>query len=395
MIPDLYEKYNTGPFNELSELNPLNFILRKAELGKNLTDLEWNWLDKHQLACTIDIIKEQENYRSILRKEIYGELIKLKNKTDVSSSITSISSLDSEIPLALYKVSVKERLSQRELSIVGERYHKYLDFEERKQKYRITDDIPFNDTSENILLKLENKTTLSATDIEWIRCNNAHSFLSPLKTQFSWLQNKYKAVIHQEFNDNSLSLLHILQKLDEKRLPDKAETEYLIQNGFTDTLEIIDQQNFISLKEKYKATQIQENNCTSHLYKVLKKLDSDSPLPESDFNFLEKRKLYETIRLIFKKEADILIHKIDKDYGLRPTDIEWCEKHHFEDIVFKWLKNDFDVKYRKDVPESHLYAILKKLQRHNRLNDEEVVWLEGENLLLPSRKIYITHQCSL
>lgn len=173
MIPDLYEKYNTGPFNELSELNPLNFILRKAELGKNLTDLEWNWLDKHQLACTIDIIKEQENYRSILRKEIYGELIKLKNKTDVSSSIISISSLDSEIPLALYKVSVKERLSQRELSIVGERYHKQLDFEEKTQKYGITDELPFDNTSENILSKLDNKRSLSSTDIEWIRNSNA------------------------------------------------------------------------------------------------------------------------------------------------------------------------------------------------------------------------------
>jgi len=391
VITDLYEKYKTVPSKELSELSPLSFILRKAELGKNLTTSEWSWLDKHQLINTRDIIKNQEIYRDSLHKEIKKELCKLKNNRSVYTPITTIPSIDSVIAFALYKVNAQERLSDTELHFIGYRYHKYLDFIERKKRYRITDKIPFGDSSENILSKIENKTPLNATDIKWICTNNAHSFLSSLKTQFSCLQNKYKAVIQEEFNNTSLSLFLILQKLDENRLPDQAETQYLIQNAFTETLEIIQKIKFSSLKVKYKATQIQENNNTHHLYKVLKKLDSGLPLPESDFNYLKKRKLHETIKLAYKKEADCLIHKIEEGYGLRPNDIAWCEEHYFEKIVFQWLKKDYGVECFQGVPESPFYAILKKLEAGNRLNDDDVLWLEGERLLRRSSKIYIAH----
>ena len=45
MVIDLYEKYKAGHYAENGVINPLSFILRKAELGKNLTSSEWLWLD--------------------------------------------------------------------------------------------------------------------------------------------------------------------------------------------------------------------------------------------------------------------------------------------------------------------------------------------------------------
>ena len=70
MATNLYEKYKAGHYAETDALNPLSFILRKAELGKNLTASEWLWLDQRQLIATKDIIKSQEDYRDSLLTEV-------------------------------------------------------------------------------------------------------------------------------------------------------------------------------------------------------------------------------------------------------------------------------------------------------------------------------------
>ena len=375
----------------MPELNPLSFILRKAELGKNLTSSEWDWLDQHQLIETRDIIKYQENYRDSLVKEVRRELVQLKKNRFVYYSINTIPSTDSETALILYKVNAQERLADSELRFVGNGYHRFLDFNEIKQKHGITEDIPFDDSIEKILSKLENQKQLCATDIEWLCNHNAHSFLNPLKKQFFRLQNKYKANAQDGLKANPLSLFHILQKLDENSLPNQAETQYLKENGFTEALRIVQQNEFSSLKVKYRATQNQDDSITHHLYKVLKKLDLGLSLPEPDINYLKKRKLHETVKFAYKKEADCLIHKIVQGHGLRPDDVTWCEEYGFEEIILKWLKSEYEVKYRQDIPDYPLYAILKKLEASSRLNDNEVVWLEGEDLLKRSSRIYIAY----
>jgi hypothetical protein len=182
-----------------------------------------------------------------------------------------------------------------------------------------------------------------------------------------------------------------LQKLEEKKLPDEAEAQYLKEKGFIETLEIVQKIEFSALKEKYRATQIQEDDITHHLYKVLKKLETGLSLSEPDINYLKKRKLHETVKFAYKKEADSLIHKIEQGQGLRPDDVDWCEEHEFVEIVFLWLKQDFEVKHHQNTPESPLYPILKKLEAGSRLNDQELVWLEGEKLLQTSSKIFVTH----
>lgn len=392
MKTDLYEKYKAGHYKEMPALNPLSFILRKAELGKNLTSSEWQWLDQHQLTETQAIIKDQEDYRDSLLKEIRRELLELKKNRFVYFSVTTIPAVDSETALILYKVNAQERVTDSEFRFVRSDYHRFLDFNQRKQKYGIREDIPFDHDAEKILLKLEHQTPLCAADIEWLRNHNAHSFLETLENQFSRLQNKYKAIVQDALNaDDLFALCHILQKFEENKLPGQAETQYLKEIGLTETLEMIQQIEFSKLKAKYQATQIQENDIAHHLYKVLKKLESGLSLPEPDINYLKKRKLHETVKFAYKKEADSLIHKIEKDQGLRPDDVAWCEEHNFREIVLKWLKSDFGIEDRHRSPESPLYAILKKLAANNRLADDEVVWLEGEKLFNPVSQIYITY----
>ncbi|MFI3218423.1 MAG: hypothetical protein QX189_04815 [Methylococcales bacterium] len=424
MFNELYEKYKATDYQGLSAINPLNFILRKAELGLDLTASEWDWLDKNQLIETKEIIKNQENYRDSLRKEVRLELFKLRKNQFVHSIVTIIPAIDSEIALTLYRLHVWERFTN---NFVSDNYLKLLDFNDTKQKYGITEDIPFGTIAEALLAKLEKQTPFSATDTEWLCTHNAYSFLTPLQNQFSQLQNKYKAIVQVANTYSPLMLCHILQKLDENTLLNEVEISYLKAAGLTETLEIVQKMEFFILKEKYHATQIQEDNITNHLFKVLKKLEAGLPLPEPDINYLKKRKLFETVKCAYQKEANSLIDKINQGLNLTPDDIAWCEQHDFkeliskwrrdglnrkieqgqslkpedvawceahqsEDIVFKWLKNGYGINHRQDTLNTPLYAILKKLHAGNRLTDDDVVWLESEDLLTPAtRKIYLAH----
>lgn len=401
MLIKLYEKYKATHYQYLPAINPLSFILRKAELGLDLTVSEWTWLKQHQLSETIKIIENHESYRVSLYKEIHQEAIKLRENRFVPFYIikqtdTTESLIDSGRAFILYKVNAEQRLEANELRLVNQDYHLFLDtkdFNERKQKHGITENIPFDANAKVILAKLENQTPFSAADIKWLCAHNAYSFITPLQNQFSRLQNKYKAIVQGANTVSPLMLCYILQKIDENTLLNEVEIDYLKAEGWTETLEIVQKIEFATLKVKYHATQIQDDDINHHLFKVLKKLEVGLPLPEPDINYLKKRKLFETVKFVYQKETDSLNRKIEQGHGLRPEDVIWCKAHQCEDIIFTWLKKDYAINYRQDTLESPLYAILKKLQAGNRLTDDDVVWLESEKLLKPTdaRKIYLAH----
>jgi hypothetical protein len=98
---NLYEKYKAGHYPEMEAVNPLSFILRKAELGYDLTASELDWLDQHQLCATKEIIENQESYRNFLRKEVISELLPLR-KNQFVYSMSTIPAVNSEIALTLY-----------------------------------------------------------------------------------------------------------------------------------------------------------------------------------------------------------------------------------------------------------------------------------------------------
>ncbi|MGZ8160494.1 MAG: hypothetical protein ACXWT1_03700 [Methylobacter sp.] len=392
-MTNLYEKYNALQYQDLLAPNPLNFILTKAELGRNLTLPEWQWLEQHHLPDTIGMIKSQEDYRNSLHKKVRDELVQLKRNRYVYLLVTEIPNIDSEIALVLYKINAQERLSNTETRFARSDYHEFLDFIDSKQRNGILEDIPFDEKAKSILSKVERKTPLSASDIEWIFEYNVISFLRSLKNQLSFLQNKYKAVAQDTSIVNDLPLCLILQKLEEKKHLSESELKFLRENGFNDTVTIAQQIEFSVLKQKYQVTQVQEDNVNHHLYKVLKKLEAGIPLPEPDVNYLKKRKLSGTLKFVYKKQIESLMQKINLGHGLRPDDIAWCCQNNCEEIVFLWLKKEYEVENRTDTPESILYTILTKLEASQRLTDEEVVWLQTEKLLktrLKDRDHYVS-----
>jgi hypothetical protein len=389
----LYEKYKAAQYQGVSDLNPLSYILTKAKLGENLTQSEWKWLEQHRLQSTIGVIKSQEEYRNSLRKKVREEIIHLKKNPYVYYSINDIPNFASDVVLVLYKINAYERLSDTEIRYVKDDYHKFLDFNEKKQRNGILEDIPYAEKAENILSKFERKIQFSTDDIEWIKKHNYLSFLSAIKKQLSFLQNKYKADTYNGSIVNDLSLCLILQKLEEKILLNESEIQYLRENGFDETVNIAQQIEFSALKQKFQTTQIQEDNVNDHLYKVLKKLEAGISLPKPDVNFLKKRKLVETLKFVYKKEIDNLRQKISLGHGLRPDDIAWCEQNNCEEIIFLWLKKDYEVEYRKDTPDSPLYTILKKLQESKQLTKKEEAWFLAEKLLktrLKDRDYYVS-----
>ncbi len=405
----LYEKYNVTDYKDFPALNPLTFILRKAELGLDLSVSELNWLEQYQFFQVKEIIKNQENYRVSLYKEIHQDIVKLRGNRFVPFSIiketdTTGSLVDSGIAFLLYKVYALDRLADNELRFVNRDYHQFLntrDFNERKQKQGITEAIPFDENAQKIISKIENKTPFCVADIEWLCTHKAYSFLTPLKNQFSQLQDKYKVNLQDKSDVDLLFLFYILQKLDENKLLEFPEVEYLKTLGLIEALEVCQKIEFRTLKTKYQATQSQDEEINSHLFKILKKLESGLTLPEQDINYLKKRKLFETLKFNYQKQADTFNNKIKQGYGLRPDDIMWCEEHNFKEIVFDWLKKDYDISHLKDKPESLLYPILKKLQTDNRLTDDDVAWLEIEKWLIKkeqfpplpysSSKVFISH----
>jgi hypothetical protein len=171
VVTDLYIKYKAERFENYPELNPLSYILRKSELGKTLSRAEWNWLVEKELTETVAFIKNQECYRESILNKIDNELRLLKNNKFLSSPIPTVPSLDSEVPLILYKMNVLEKLVGSEYSFVANSYYnynKYVDFIERKQKLGITDDIPFREVSDRMLSKIANKINILASDIEFL-----------------------------------------------------------------------------------------------------------------------------------------------------------------------------------------------------------------------------------
>jgi hypothetical protein len=92
----------------------------------------------------------------------------------------------------------------------------------------------------------------------------------------------------------------ILRRLDKGKRLSESEVDWLKQHGLTETMEIAAELertwHFAALKVQYQVTQYQDSSPSSHLYKILVRLDTGAPLPESDVNWLTKRDLTVQLR---------------------------------------------------------------------------------------------------
>lgn len=124
--------------------------------------------------------------------------------------------------------------------------------------------------------------------------------LIKLKIEFEHLLSKYKAL---QYSISKLvePLYPILWKLDSENHLNDSEVEHLKYSGLNETIaiaqELEQKREFAALKINYQATQHEDSYPSSHLYTVLKRLESEIYLSEQDINLLRKRKLAKTIAI--------------------------------------------------------------------------------------------------
>jgi hypothetical protein len=398
MIDRIFERYRIPAHHSRDPLSTLYYILRKAELAKDLTSKEWDWLSSQEFHDAMGIIKSQEenrkaisDYRAALASEIRNDLITLGGNKFVKKSVLTFPNVDSERALIFFKIHNQEELSDSELDLVDKSYQSFLSFSKLKNKYGITEAIPSDIDSLKRLSKIELGQSLCTDDFQWLHKHAIVSLLHLLVAQTTELLNKYQCDASSLSALDSLKLFLSLQKIEERLILTDEEQQFLAQNGYTLALGIAQTEEFIVLKKQYHATQFESNYPSQHLYKVLKKIQAEKSLSEPDINYLKKRKLDQTLKCIYQRKADQLIGKVQQGHGLTNDDMEWCKEYNFPEIIFLALKSDYAIKDRKDSVESLLYPILLKLNSEQRLSDNDVIWLEAEKLMHPSTKIFIAH----
>jgi hypothetical protein len=361
---------------------------------------------------TLEVIRKEHRFKEKERRELESEFSYLKSKYKLTDYwITQqpwSSQLSSPLYLILWKIesanyltsSDVQWLNHRGLPDMAKMAHNMVEaigsFVALKAKYKATkhqDSSPDNPLHK-ILNKLDTKERLSNSDVTWL---NEHELLETLavfqqqeavrEAEFAQRKDKYQATKHPDSSVSS-PLYPILQKLDAEQQLNESEIEWLKQYELTETIDIVREleqtRHFAELKAKYKATQYEDSSPSSHLYKVLKKLESDNQLGDQDINFLKKRKLTDTITIAQDNYTEMLKSKIESGGQLEESEINWLKENGRETIIaiaqekyFATLKSKYDVSDYKDKSlSSPLYAILQKLEKGERLEPTDVAWLE-------------------
>lgn len=447
----LKSKYQATKYENSSPSSLLYFILRKADLEGAITDFEWDWLVNQELLETIEAIEKEPLHKAEERKKLDAKFSQLKSKFKVtrhpdlrlSSSLYPILwKLDSENQLTDLEVKYLKQQGLTEIVAISEEMARFAAL---KAKYQATEyrDCSLDSPLYQILKQLDAREILNDVEANWLFNNQLVDTLEIFwqqkavrEAEFAQLKDKYKA---SEYPETSVSspLYPILKNLEADKQLSESELNWLEEHQLSETLSIVleieQTRHFAELKVKYKATTYEDSSLSSHLYKVLKKIDLENPLGEQDINFLKKRKLTETITLAIDKyaaslkskiqageplsEADFdwvkqngrddvitfaiekyvasLKSKIQSGEHLSEADIDWLKQNGREDVItfaqekeFAALKSKYDVSNYKDrAPSSPLYAILQKLDKGERLEPTDVAWLE-ENKIEASQPSY-------
>lgn len=412
----LKSKYHATHYEDSSPSSLLYFILRKADLGIELTEIERNWLREYNLLETLEAIQKEHRYREKELRELQSEFSSLKSKYKLTAYwITQqpwSSSLSSPLYLILWKIESANYLTNSDVQwlrhkgvpgivdIAHNMVKAIESFATLKAKYQATKHKNSSPDSPlyKILKKLDAQERLRDSDITWLNEHELFETLAIFQKQeatkeadFSQLKDKYQATKHLDSAASS-PLYPILQNLEVDKPLSESEIDWLQQNELTATLDIVleieQKRHFTELKATYKATQYEDSSPSSHLYKVLKKIESSNQLGEQDINFLKKRKLTETITIAQDKYAATLKSKIELGEQLEEPEINWLKENGRENIIaiaqekhFTTLKSKYDVSgYKDKSPSSPLYAILQKLEKGERLEPTDVAWLEENEL---------------
>lgn len=402
----LKDKYQANSYQNLSPNSPLYFILRKADLGIEILDLEYIWLQKENLLATVQVIRNQQQQRAKDRVDLGVEFTKLKSKYQVNNDHTSWAV--SPLYFILCKVDSGNFVTEKEFNwLISNGFKKVNSiaienqkFISLKSKYNANkyQDSHSDSPLYSILKKIDISERLTELEYKWLIEQELSETLEFVKQQeatrrneFIQLKEKYQAT---KYKSGSLSspLYPILQKLEAEENLIDTELTWLKEQELIETITIAEEKEktkeFAALKIKYQATEYEDISPKSHLYKVLKNIDSGNSLGGQDVNFLKKRKLLETIKLANDKYINHLKSKIEENGLLTDSETEWLKNNGREDIIslvqkrlFSILKSKYAVSnYQDQSPNSPLYLILQKLEKDERIEPKDVGWLQENDL---------------
>lgn len=409
-------KYQATKYEDSSPSSLLYLILRKADLGIELTEFELNWLEERELSQTIDLIW-LERHKAEEAQRLENEFLELKSKYKVP--IGENSSLSNVLYPLLWKLNSEHRLSDAEIQLLkdnnlGETVaiaEEMGNFKAIKDKYNAN---KYQDSSPEsplyqILKQLDAEKQLSDSDLNWLNERELFETLevfqkqeSAREAEFAHLKEKYKATKHTDISVRS-QLYPILQNLECGQLLSKEEINWLKQQELTETVifaeELEQRQEFANLKVKYQATLYEDASPSSRLYAILKSIESGNLLNNADLKWLTKKELTDTISLAIDKLASMLHSKIGKEEELEQSEIYWLKNNGREDVIRYAEEKHFvalKIKYRildprNKLPFDPFYTIMLKLERGERLDTLLVVRLMEEKLLARHGKIAVAY----
>ncbi|MEH2422066.1 MAG: hypothetical protein V7K48_14420 [Nostoc sp.] len=410
----LKSRYQATQYQDSSPASLLYLILRKVDIGIELLDLEFNWLQEHELFETLEIIWLQQ-FRMGESKRLEDEFSHLKAKYKVAknweSSVSSVLypilwKLESENSLTDSEVKLLQDNNLTQIVTIAQDIKYFAQLKEKYQATKYQDSHPDSQLY-RILKKLDTEAILNDNEYEWLLNNELFEAIeifekreSARQAKVTQLKSKYQASQHP---DTSLSsqLYQILQKLDADKKLIYSEIYWLEQQGLTETIAIAEElerkREFIALKAKYKVSQYEDLSSANYLYEILKKLDSEFHLNEQDINFLRQSQLLETIEIANDKYAFVLKPKIVSLIVLSDLEIDWLRNNKYEDIIILAQHKHFAALKRKYglvdplLPLEPFYAIMIKLEKKERLDPKFVFQLMEEGLLSNDEKIALAY----
>jgi len=270
----LREKYRIGQHRSAASDGFLYLILRKAELGIQITSLEVQWLGGNRLFKTIEIIFLQQ-YQSDDFKRLEVEFLNLRPKYKIPEEL--------ELPIASPVYSILWKLE------VG-------------------------DFPTDIELELLNSFNLIETT----------SLIQDILA-FSKLKIRYKVTRYLgHFPEEPL--YSILKKLDIREPLFDFEADWLLEHDFEETLDIHWQQDderkavaeFLDLRAKYHIASFPDTSpntsISSPLYAILKKLEEKQDLENRERKWLEQYKLTQLIAIDRNRKDVKLFKKLKAKY---------------------------------------------------------------------------------
>jgi hypothetical protein len=371
----LRDKYQVGQYKSAAFDAFLYLILRKAELGIQMTNLEFQWLVENRLFRSIEIISLQQ-YQAEDLKRLEVEFLSLRPKYRIPDE------LDLPIASPVYSILWKldagdvptdselELLTSYDLVATINLIQDILNFSKLKVSYKAIkylDHLP-KEPLYSILKKLDAREQLSDFEADWL---SEYDFEETLKIhwqqederksidEFSDLKARYHI---DSFPDKSISspLYSILKKLKEKQELKDSECEWLGQKMLTRLIAIDrnrkDVKLFKELKTKYQANQYKSSDPSSKLFQILKNIESETT--EDNIQWLINEGLIRTAEIV-------------------------------KEIHFKILKEKYQILGQLTLDP--FYEIMIKLERQERLDSKQVIQLIEEGSLSRHGKIAIAY----